>query len=125
MGIGIGAAVGGGDFDGPHHFNCVCLGDAARAAFAQLDDTADLVADGEEGIEGGTGFLEDHGDLTAANGLHFCFAAGHQVLPIQPDFALDDFAGRLYEADDGLCGHGFSGAAFTDQPGNFAAIEII
>ena len=56
------------------------------------DGLDDLAADGENGVEGGHGFLEDHGDLAAADGLHVVFGELEEVLALEKDAAARSWA---------------------------------
>src|SRR5882724_11891640 len=80
------------------------------------DGLGDLVADGEDGIEGGHRLLEDHGDVFATNFPHVALFDGEEVAVGEEDFAVEDSAGGLRdEAEDGEGGDGFPAAGFADE----------
>ena len=60
----------------------------------EADGFDDLLADGEDGIEGGHRLLEDHGDVAAADRLHLFFGELEEVAALEEDLATEDFAGR-------------------------------
>ena len=66
---------------------------AARQILVQHQDFADLVADGQHGIERGHRLLEDHRDLIAAQRAHLAVRQVEQVAPLEADRATDDASG--------------------------------
>ncbi len=94
-----------------------------RDAVMSEDGFGDLVADAHDGVEGGHGLLEDHGNARAAKLAQLIGREGGEmrgcVAILKSDFALDDGGGRE-QAHDGERGDGFSGAGFTDQAEDFA-----
>ena len=62
---------------------------------------ADLVADGEAGIERGHRLLEDHGQPVAAQIAHLPLRQGGQILPLEQNRAGDAHAGLRQQAHDG------------------------
>ena len=79
----------------------------------------DLVAYAHDGVEGGHGLLENHGDVAAAALAHGFFGEGEEVGAIEADAAGDAGVGAE-ETENGERGDGFSGAGFADQAEGFA-----
>ena len=79
-----------------------------------------LVADGIDGVEGGHGFLEDHGDLVAPDVVHLPFCLFQQILSVQKDFSFHHAAGIFQKLHDGHGGHALTAAGLPDQSYSFA-----
>ena len=89
-----------------------------------LDGFGDLGADGHDGVEGGHGLLEDHGDVAAAVAAHGWFGEGEEgIVPSKGDVA-GDLGGWGEEAEDGERGGGFAGAGLADEAEGFAGIDV-
>ena len=80
----------------------------------------DLVAHGEDRVQAGHRFLEDHRDAAAAQGAHFGIWQGEQILAVEHDAAGGDAAGGWHQAHGGERQHGFAAAAFADDAEGFA-----
>jgi len=92
---------------------------AGDVGMVGTDGFGDLVADAHDGVEGGHGFLEDHGDAAATVGAHFLFWEGEEVFAVEENFAGGDGVGRE-QAEDGEGCCGFAGAGFADEAEDFA-----
>lgn len=91
----------------------------------QGEGFANLGADGEDGIEGGGGLLEDVGDFFAADGAQLALVHLEDFVAIERHLACGDAGGRLWEeAGEGEGGGAFAAAAFTDEGDGFAALEL-
>ena len=126
--IAAGALAGIGDSNVAHAFDRSMPGFGFRDAMMSEDGFGDLVADAHDGVEGGHGLLEDHGNARAAKlaqpiGWQLGEMRGDTVVVLKTvlksDFAPDDGSGRE-QAHDGERGDGFSGAGFADQAEHFA-----
>jgi hypothetical protein len=96
----------------------------AAEFLVHVQHLGDLVADFEDGVETGSGLLEDHGDAVAADVAHVGFGKLEQVLALEEDLAADDLAGDAHEAQDGEGGHAFATARFADKTHDFSAIDV-
>ncbi len=118
------AALGRGDGDLAESL------DGALASFGAGDGLAvvgqhglgDLVADAHDGIEGGHGLLEDHGDARAAQLLQFGGAGGGQLAAVEEYRAGEPRLGRQ-QSHDGQGGDAFTGAGFADQSEGLSRVE--
>ena len=115
VGVGAHSLVRGGDGDFAEFlegdvFRVRALGDAVRG-----EDFGELVADGEDGVEGGHRVLKDGGDFASARLSHFLLGEGEQVASGEADGSGGDFSGGSDEVDDGGGEEGFSGAGFADD----------
>jgi hypothetical protein len=79
----------------------------------------DLGAYLHDGVEGGHGFLEDHGDRASAVAAHAFFGEGEEVFSGKSNVS-SDLRGRGEEAQEGEGGGGFAGAGLSDQAEGFA-----
>ena len=85
-----------------------------------LDGLHHLVADREHRVEGGLGVLEDHGDAAAPDVSHLALALREEVLPFEPDDALDDPGRRPRDQpQQGQRGHGLSAAGLAHDSQRF------
>jgi len=125
--ITAGALFGVGDGHVAHAFDrsapCFRFGSAPMSE----NGLRDLVADAHDRVEGGHGFLENHGDARPAKlaqliGGQVGQMCGGAVAVLKSDFARDDGGGRE-QAHDGERGDGFSGARFADQSEHFAGSD--
>ena len=83
-----------------HHFQHLLrlsahLGGALVAV--QPDDLGDLLAHGDDRVQGGHGVLEDHRDALAAHVVHLFLAQFQKVPAVEPDSAVLDHGRRLLE----------------------------
>ena len=68
----------------------------------------DLIADGIHRIQGGHGFLKNHGDSIPPNGPHLLHGKRDDIRSVEQDIAVNNSARRLRDkAHDGLGGHTF------------------
>ena len=82
------------------------------------DGFGDLVSDAHDGIEGGHGLLEDHGQAKATQLLQIGRAGGSGVAAFK-DNGAGDTRLRRQESHDGQGGDAFSGAGFADEGESF------
>ena len=115
LGFGEGDLVEGGEGAG---FDVV----TGKFGVVGADGFSDLGADLHDGIEGGHGLLEDHGDITAAEAAQGGFGFGEEVAVVELDLAGEGGGGRE-EAEEGERGGGLAGAGFTDEAEGFAGGE--
>ena len=97
----------------------------------QADGLDQLVADGVEGGQRAHGFLEDQADVAAADAAHLRAVDGELgqvddgvVGAAQQDFAADDAAGALDDAQDGAGGDAFAAAGFADDAQRAAGEDV-
>ena len=76
----------------------------------EQDALGDLFAHGVDGVQGGHGLLEDHGDLIAPDLLHLPLRELEQVPALKEDLALDVGRGLGQQAHGGQRGDALSGA---------------
>src|SRR6266571_4208592 len=80
------------------------------------DGFGDLVADGEDGIEGGHRLLEDHGNFFAAHAAHVALLEGEEIAILEEDFTVEDSSRWLGdESENRKRGDGFAAAGFADE----------
>ena len=85
----------------------------ARVQHQRLDD---LLPHREHGIERGHGFLEDHGDLAAADLPELVGSLVEEFTPLEEDFtAGPEFGIGGQEPQDGHGGDGLAGTGFSHQ----------
>ena len=89
------ALFGVGDADVRENLDglLVCLG--LREVLVDADGLANLVPDGEDGVEARHGVLEDHGDVVAPNLLHPLLRHLEEVLALEEDLTLGVRGWRL------------------------------
>ncbi len=83
-----------------------------------------LLADGEDRIQGGHGFLEDHGDVVAPDLAHPGLGAPAQVFPLKADRAGHLGRGSLEEPQDGQRGDGLAAAGLPHQAQGLAGGQV-
>jgi hypothetical protein len=104
MGIILQALLGRWYADISQELHASCVQVFVAHPFMDHDGLPDLVADGKDGIEGGHGLLEDHGDAISANPLHLFFTKIQEVLIVEDDLASHDPGrGLRNNAQDGQC----------------------
>ena len=91
-----------------------------RRAAVQREQSLDLPADGQHGIERGARALEHHGDLRPAHRAHRLLGHGEQVAPVETDAPADDARGRAQQAQDGHRAHRLARARLADQADHLA-----
>src|SRR5229473_1639630 len=85
-----------------------------------------LALDGENRVEGGHGFLIDHGNLLAADASDLRVGQLEQVSTIEDDFPAHRFARRVgNEAHDGQSAHTLAAAALSHEAQGFSLFESI
>ena len=86
------------------------------AIFVEVDALRNLVPHGEDGVQGGHGVLEDHGDLLAPDLLQLPDLHGEDVLPVQLQLpTLHHPGGMGDQLQNGQGGGGLSGAGLAHQ----------
>ena len=124
VGIGAAAVFGVANADGAEGLDDALLG-IGDLGEVELDGLGDLPADGEDGVEGSAGFLEDVGNFLAADFTQLLAGGGHDVAALIPDLASDGAGGeRREQAGEGEGGGGFAAAAFTDDGESAAGVEL-
>ena len=83
-----------------------------------------LIADTKHRVERGHRFLEDQGDLRAADLAHRRLAELEQVAALEQDPAAGDAAGRLHQPHDRQSGHRLAAPRFADQPERLAGVDL-
>ena len=85
----------------------------------------DLSADGLEGVEGGHGVLEDHGDLPAPDGEPLLFrGVSGQVLSAVEDVPPGDIAVLVQQAHEGLGEHALARAGLPHDGQGFPPVHV-
>ena len=85
-----------------------------------------LTADGEDGVEGGHGLLEDNGDVLATPASHLVVAELEQVCAVEEDLAFDDLAwGGRDETHQGESADGLAAPALADKAHCFPGSERV
>ena len=91
----------------------------------QGDHLHDLLLDGHDGVQGGHGVLEDHGDLAAAHVAPLRVRHLSDVLPLEQDLAARDLAGgRLDELEDGQGRGGLAGPRLAHEAQGVSLPEL-
>ena len=125
MGVVVHALLGGGDAYQLEQLDGALAGGPAAHFEVGLQGLAYLPADGQHGVEGGHGVLEDHGDLVAADVGHLVVVVIEDVLAAEVDLALDDLAGRVgYEAHDGEGGDALAGARLAHDAQGLTLVQV-
>ncbi len=94
-----------------------------------LESFHDLVSTSKDGIEGGHGFLEDHGQFVPTVTSHFLLRELEEVsalhfLGMESDATLRNTTrGGGNEAHSRKGGHGFTGTRFSDDADGLASME--
>ena len=83
-----------------------------------------LLPDGEDRVEGGHGFLEDHGDVVAPDLAHPGVGAAAQVFSLETDFAGHQSRGGLEQPQDGHGGDGLAAAGLPHQAQGLAGGQV-
>src|ERR1035438_8710452 len=109
--VGIGGEDGGGRGDAGERE------EVGRAALGvvRAQDFGDLLADGEDRVEGEQRILEDDGDLRAAGRLQRAFGQGEQVASAQEDLSADAVLGGRQEVEKGQSEGGLAGAGIAGE----------
>ena len=120
------ARGGGRNADHLQQLDGALRGGAPVHVHVELERLGDLAADGEHGIEGGHRLLEDHGDAVAADVADLVLVDLEEVFALEPDFAVDDAAGRRRdEAQEGEGGDALAAAALADEADGLALVEVV
>jgi hypothetical protein len=85
----------------------------------------DLVSNGEDGVERGHGFLEDHGDLLTPDLLHLLLRKGEEICPFEED--LTPFVATERGRDqshNGESGDAFAATGFSNDTQNLASLYL-
>ncbi|EGJ74927.1 putative peptide transport system ATP-binding protein [Streptomyces sp. Tu6071] len=120
------AFLGGGDADPLHEFDGLGAGVLLGHALVDGEHLAELLADGEDGVERGERVLEDHRDLRAAHLAPPVLLHPQQVLALEEDLAGGDTAGRHVEdAHDRLGGDGLPRARLAEHGEGLARVDVV
>jgi hypothetical protein len=96
----------------------------AAVLVMDLDGLDELVADGEDRVEGGLRVLQDHGDAAAPDAPHLLLGLVEQVLALEADGALDDARGRPgHQPQQRQGGHRLAAARLTHDAEGLALAE--
>lgn len=118
------ALVGVGDMHELHHAQSFLHRFAARHAPVDAKDFGYLLADGINRVQSRHRLLKNHGDAVAADGAHFLFGKGPDVLSFEDDLAVFDKAiGVLNEAHDGHGGDRLAATRLTDDGESLALFD--
>jgi len=83
----------------------------------------DLSAYGHDWVEGGHGFLEDHGEASPTMAAHGLFRKGEERFPGKGNVS-SDLRCRGKEAEEGEGRGGFARAGLSDQTEGFAGVDL-
>ena len=90
------------------------------------DRFLDLIANGEDRIEGGHGFLEDHGDLLTPKPLERILFEIQEVFPFEEDLPPPDLSGRLrHQLEYGEGRNGLAAAGLADKADGFPFFQLV
>ena len=134
VGEGVHTLLGQRNMHLPQHFDGDIFGFGLSYGLVQQDVFGNLVANTMDRTERGARFLEDHGDLTAANRAHFRARGGKlkqvqsHVLPVLvvsrvKDFAIHCMARRPHHTHDRAGGDALAAAAFADDAQDLPAAD--
>ena len=126
VGIVVDAGLGLGDAHHLHQLDGAAGGGGAVHLQVQLQALGDLAADGEDGVEGGHGLLEDHGDAVAADTADLFLVGLEQVLALEEDLAADDLPGWVGDQSQyGEGADGLAAAALPDQAHDLSRLDVV
>src|SRR5262245_45528512 len=77
------------------HVDGLLHGFALAHALMHADRLSDLMTYGKQWVQGGHRFLEDHGDLVAADLLHLPLIEVQQIAALEADGTADNAARRI------------------------------
>jgi hypothetical protein len=100
------------------------LGRLAHGRLVGRDGFGDLVADGEDRVEGGQGVLEHHGQPTAPQFAPVILVHVEQVLAAEDDLPGD--LGRLgQEPHDRQGADALAGTGLADDPDDLVGVDVV
>ncbi|MDT4861467.1 hypothetical protein FQZ97_960730 [compost metagenome] len=99
-------------------------GSARAHAPVPHDGLDDLLAHGEDRVERGHGFLEDHGDVPAAHVAHARGAERQQILSAVADGAAADAARRRHQLQQRQAGHALAAARLAHDTQHLAGLQV-
>lgn len=85
----------------------------------------DLTADGEDRVQARHRLLEDHGDLVAADLVHFVHGQLGQILTVEEDLAGVDIAVAVKQAENAHGRDALAGTGFADNAEDLACVKRI
>ena len=96
VGVGLVDPLGGGDAHQLQHTEGSLLG-GFLGGTGDVDegDLVQLISDGEDGVEGGHGLLEDHGDLAASDAVYFVDGHIRNIVDLFLGLVADGAVGTL------------------------------
>ena len=86
---------------------------------------AELLVHTENGVQGGHRFLEDDGDLVAADVVHLLDGELGKILSVQEDLAAVDVSVAVQQLQDTHGRNGLAGAGLTDDADGLARFQRI
>ena len=90
------------------------------------DSLLDLISDGEDRIEGGHGFLEDHGDLSASDTSKGLFIEVQEISSLEENLSIRNLSRRLRdEPQDGESRNGLTTAGLADDAHRFTPLDLV
>ena len=118
------ARSGGGDSDLLQHLDGAGETILLGQAFMRADRFHDLLANGEDRVQRGHRFLENHCDAGATQTLHRAVGQFQKILSLELDAAAADAGRRAWQqAHDGQRGDAFAAAGFADDAEDFALLQ--
>ena len=125
VGVVARAQGGGRDADAGQGRDRFRTGFAVRQPTMEAQRLGDLLADGEDRVEGGHRLLKDDGDAIAAQGRELGFAEGSQLDAVEPDRTVQDAAGRGDEVEQRKCQDRLARSALAHDAEGAAAREPV
>ena len=83
-----------------------------------------LMPDGVCGVQGCHGILKDDGDLISTDRLHDLFTGIHQLLAVQLDGPVHNFAGAGKNLHNRIGRNALSGAGFSHNSKHFSPVKV-
>ncbi len=114
-----------GDLDQSEHLDGTIPAFPLAEFLMEYKHLRDLVSDGKDRIEGGHGFLEDHGDPVAPYVPHVAHGQVEEVSPVEVDSSVGNSSRRLrYKPHDGKGCHALATTRLPDQPKGLSLVQI-
>ena len=90
------------------------------ALLMPMDGLGDLVADGEDGIQGARRLLKYHGDASAPQLAHLLFGQGEDVRPAKVNSAALYTPGMGDQSQNTASRHGLAATGLADDPNHLS-----
>lgn len=97
---------------------------AVQPGSVQLHGFGQLAAHALQGVQGGHGVLEHHGQVLAAEAAHLGFGQPGEVPAAEQDPSGGDPYARWQQVHDGQDGQAFSGAGFAHQGEHLVLADV-